>query len=95
MQTFRLDGDYTHLYFRNPERRSDQEELVEIMRILTGSGFVIQKKIMGPDCDLFICEGNGLRFTVCATIDGYGNSVYAEDERTLECLERIFTERTK
>ena len=29
MQTFRLEGDSKHLYFRNLERRSDREELAE------------------------------------------------------------------
>lgn len=53
MQTFRLEGDSKHLYLRNLERRSDREELAEIMQILTANGFEIKDKLTGPDCDLY------------------------------------------
>ena len=49
MQTFRLEGDNKHLYFRNYERRSDRDELAEIMQILTSNGFEVKDKLMGPD----------------------------------------------
>ncbi len=90
MQTFRLEGDNKHLYFRNYERRSGREELAEIMQILTGNGFEVKDKLMGPDCDLYTCQGNGLRFAICANIEGDGSTICVEDEYTLECLERIF-----
>ena len=90
MQAFRLAGDSKHLYFRNLERRSDREELAEIIRILTENGFEIKDKMMGPDCDLYTCQGNGLRFAICASIDGDGSSICVEDELTLEYLEQVF-----
>lgn len=90
MQTFRLEGDSKHLYFRNLERRSDREELAEIMQILTANGFEIKDKLTGPDCDLYTCHGNGLRFAVYANIVGDGSTICVEDEYTLECLEYIF-----
>ena len=90
MKTFRLEGDNKHLYFRNYETRSDREELAEIMQILTSNGFEVKDKLMGPDCDLYTCQGNGLCFAICANIVGDGSTICVEDEYTLECLERIF-----
>ena len=92
MQTFRLEGDNKHLYFRNLERRTDREELAEIIQILTANGFEIKDKLMGPDCDLYTCQGKGLRFAICANIVGDGSTISVEDEHTLECLERVFEE---
>ena len=92
MQTFRLDGDNKHLYFRNLERRSDREELAEIIQIVTDNGFEIKDKLMEPDCDLYTCQGKGLRFAICASIDGDGSSICVEDEQTLEYLEQMFND---
>lgn len=92
MQTFRLDGDNKHLYFKNPKRRSDREELAEIIQILTNNGFEIKDKLMGSDCDLYTCQGNGLRFAICANIVGDSSTICVEDEYTLEYLEKVFAE---
>ena len=91
MQTFRVDGDEKHLYFKNLERRSDREELAEVMQILNENGCVIIDRIMGPDCTLYQCKMNGYRFAVCdASIDGDGTILCVDDLRTMEFLETVF-----
>ena len=91
MQTFRVDGDEKHLYFKNLERRSDREELAEVMKILHDNDCVIIDRMMGPDCTLYQCKMNGYRFAVCdASIDGDGMFLCVDDLRTMEYLEKVF-----
>ena len=91
MQTFRMNGDEKHLYFKNLEHMSDREELVEVMKILHDNECVIIDRIMGPDCTLYQCKMNGYRFAVCdASIDGDGTFLCVDDLRTMEYLESVF-----
>lgn len=91
MQTFRMNGDEKHLYFKNLEHMSDREELAEVMKILHNNECVIIDRIMGPDCTLYQCKMNGYRFAVCdASIDGDGTFLCVDDLRTMEYLESVF-----
>lgn len=93
METIRLAGDDKRLYFKNYERRSDEEEFCEVMHILAYNGCEFREKIMGPDCDLYPCRLNGYRFTVCdASIDGNGTCLCVDDNETMEFLEQLFCE---
>lgn len=91
MQTFRLSGDDKHLYFKNNEGRPEREERAEVMKILTQNGCVIGEKIMGPDCDLYTCRMNELRFAVCVSLED-GVSICVDDIVSLEKLEGLFEE---
>ena len=47
MQTYRIDGDKKHLYFKNIERRSDKEEFSEVMKILHENEAIILDRLAG------------------------------------------------
>ena len=89
MKTYRLNGDDKHLYFQNLKKRTLREELVEVMDILTGQGCVIKDKIAGPDCDLYTCVYNGLRFAISTSQDE-GTSLCVDVPRDLDILEAFF-----
>ena len=89
MKTYRLNGDDKHLYFQNLKKRTAREELVTVMDILTSQGCVIKDKIAGPDCDLYTCTYNGLRFAICTSIDD-GTSLCVDVPRDLDVLENLF-----
>ena len=44
METFRLAGDNNRLYFKNFDRRPDDEEFAEVMKILKEEGAIISDK---------------------------------------------------
>lgn len=92
MQTFRMDGDNNRLYFKNYERRSDEEELQEIMSILKSVNCDIGERYLAPDCDIYKCKFGEMEFTVVSTIDGDGTFLYADDENVLIRLEEFFVE---
>ena len=62
MESFHLGDDRKRLYFRNLERRSDDEEYAEIVSILKEKGCIIGNAVMGPDCDLVHCNYEEIEF---------------------------------
>lgn len=46
-------GDNNRLHFKNHERRPNNEEFAEIMKILKEEGAIIGDKYVAPDCDQF------------------------------------------
>lgn len=52
MEWFHIDGDNKRLYFRNIERKSDDEEFEEIVSALKRKDCKFENSIMGPDCNL-------------------------------------------
>lgn len=97
METFRLAGENNRLYFRNFDRRPDNEERAEVMKILIQEGAIISDKYIAPDCDWYRnCKIGEEIFDIVFTIDGNGTFLYAEKSETLETLERLFeTNRNK
>lgn len=94
MQTYRIDGDKKHLYFKNIERRSDKEEFSEVMKILHENEAIILDRLVGPDCTLYTCKIKEYRFAVCdASIDGDGTFLCVDDLITMEYLEDIFNDK--
>lgn len=85
-----MDGDKKRLYFQNFTSRPDEEERDEILQILKSARCIIGKPFMGPDCDLYECKIDKEDFSIFFTIDGDGTFLYADDETTLEKLEKIF-----
>ena len=79
METFRMAGDNNRLYFKNYERRPDDEEFAEVMKILKEEGAIISDKYIAPDCDWY---------QNCT--DGDGTFLYTESSKTLEVLEHLF-----
>ena len=79
METFRMAGDNNRLYFKNYERRPDDEEFAEVMKILKEEGAIISDKYIAPDCDWYH-----------NCIIGEGTFLYAENTETLVILERLF-----
>lgn len=49
METFRMDGDNNRLYFRNPDRVSDDEEYEQVMSYLKEAGCEIGEPKIAPD----------------------------------------------
>jgi len=93
METFRIAGDDKHLYFKNLEKKSGQEEFRKVMDVLTCNECQIINRISGPDCTLFQCKLGDYRFAVCdASIDGDGTFLCVEDEQTMIFLEELFSE---
>lgn len=89
MRALRLKGDNNHLYFEKNETKSYREELFEIMDTLTSQGCAIKDKIPGPDCDLYTCTYNGLRFAICTATDD-GSCICVDKEADLDVIERLF-----
>ena len=48
-----MAGDNNRLYFKNYERRPDDEEFAEVMKILKEEGAIISDKYIAPDCDWY------------------------------------------
>ena len=90
MESFYLGDDRKRLYFRNLERRSDDEEYAEIVSILKGKGCIIGNAVMGPDCDLVHCNYEEIEFDIVRTIDGDGSFIYCDDETTMKQIEKFF-----
>ena len=91
METFRLAGDNNRLYFKNFDKRPDDEEFAEVMKILKEEGAIISDKYIAPDCDWYQdCKIGEATFDILFTIDGNGTFLYAEKSETLETLERLF-----
>ena len=91
METFRITGDDKHLYFKNLEKRSGQEEFRQVMDVLTRNECQIINRITGPDCTLFQCRLANYRFAVCdASVDGEGTILCVDDEQTMVFLEDLF-----
>lgn len=91
METFRMAGDNNRLYFKNYERRPDDEEFAEVMKILKEEGAIISDKYIAPDCDWYhnCIIGEGV-FDILYSIDGEGTFLYAENTETLVILVRLF-----
>ena len=90
MKPIHNNGDNKRLYFTNYERRSDDEEYLEIVSILKKYNYTINETIIGPDCDLHCCEIGGYSFDIIRTIDGDGTFLYCDDEQGMKYLESIF-----
>lgn len=91
MEIFRMAGDNNRLYFKNYERRPDDEEFAEVMKILKEEGAIISDKYIAPDCDWYqnCTIGEGV-FDILYSIDGDGTFLYTESSKTLEVLEHLF-----
>ena len=90
MKTFQLPEDEQRLYFRNFDRKSDDEEFENIIRILRNANCWLGEPTMGPDADLIpgrILDG---KFSVVRTIDGDGTFIYSEEKTTINLLREIF-----
>ena len=86
-----MAGDNNRLYFKNFDRRPDDEEFAEVMKILKEEGAIISDKYIAPDCDWYQnCKIGEEIFDILFTIDGNGTFLYAEKSETLETLERLF-----
>ena len=91
METFRLAGDNNRLYFKNYDRRPDDEEFAEVMQILKEEGAIISDKYIAPNCDWYQnCKIGEENFDIINTIDGDGTFLYAENSETIETLEALF-----
>lgn len=91
METFRLAGDNNRLYFKNFDRRPDDEEFAEVMKILKEEGAIISDKYIAPDCDWYQnCKIGEETFDIIYTIDGDGTFLYAENSETIEILKSLF-----
>lgn len=90
MKPIHHNGDNKRLYFTNYERRSDDEEYLEIVSILKKYNYTINRTMIGPDCDLHYCEIGGYSFDIIRTIDGDGTFLYCDDEQGMKYLESIF-----
>lgn len=73
------------------DRRPDDEEFAEVMKILKEEGAIISDKYIAPDCDWYqnCTIGEGV-FDILYSIDGDGTFLYTESSKTLEVLERLF-----
>lgn len=78
-----MAGDNNRLYFKNYERRPDDEEFAEVMKILKEEGAIISDKYIAPDCDWYhnCIIGEGV-FDILYSIDGEGTFLYAENTET-------------
>jgi len=90
MKGFHMDGDPVRLYFTNYERRPNEEEFAEIVDILNKHAMNIQKKIMGPDCDLYKCRIKDVEFELIYSIDGDGTFLYCDDSAGMTFLKTLF-----
>ena len=98
METFRLASDNNRLYFKNYEKRLDDEEFTEVMKILKEEGAIISDKYIAPDCDWYQfqnCKIGEENFDILFTIDGNGTFLYAENSETIETLESLFKTNNK
>ena len=48
-----MAGDNNRLYFKNYDRRPDDEEFAEVVKILKEEGAIISDKYIAPDCDWY------------------------------------------
>ena len=86
-----MAGDNNRLYFKNYDRRPDDEEFAEIVKILKEEGTIISDKYIAPDCDWYQnCKIGEENFDILFTIDGNGTFLYAENSGTIETLESLF-----
>lgn len=87
---FSEDFFYKELVYAD-ERRPDDEEFAEVMKILKEEGAIISDKYIAPDCDWYqnCTIGEGV-FDILYSIDGDGTFLYTESGKTLEVLERLF-----
>lgn len=49
-----MTGDNNRLYFKNYERRPDDEEFAEVMKIVKEEGAIISDKYIALDCGIRI-----------------------------------------
>lgn len=87
-----MDNDDKRMYFRNIERRSDEEEFQEIMAILKQSSCTIGKTDICPDCNMIHCEIDGIPFNVITSIDGDGTFIYCDNSEGIKQLEEVFVD---
>lgn len=86
-----MAGDNNRLYFKNYDRRLDDEEFAEVMKILKEEGAIISDKYIAPDCDWYQnCKIGEENFDILFTIDGNGTYLYAENSGMIETLESLF-----
>lgn len=90
MKTIRMNGDNKRLYFQNFSHKPVEEERDEILQILINARCIINKPFMGPDCDLYKCRIDGEDFSIIYSIDGDGTFLFADDEKILIKLKKIF-----
>lgn len=90
MQGFHLSGDLTRLYFTNYERRTDIEELDEILSVLNERKAEQLDHVMGPDCDLYKYKVSGVEFDLIHSIDGDGSFLYCDTVAGMKLLESFF-----
>lgn len=90
MKGFHIEGDPARLDFTNYDLRSDEEEFNEIMSILKKHNMKQLDYIMGPDCDMYECIIDNVKFSFIHTIDGEGSFLYCDDKAGMLFLETLF-----
>ncbi len=90
MEAFYIGKDRKRLYFKNYERRPDDEEFEEVVSILKNNNCEFMKNLVGPDCDICRCKINDMNFDLVRTTDGDGSFLYCEDINVINILKKIF-----
>lgn len=90
MEAFYIDKDRKRLYFKNYERRPDDEEFEEVVSILKNNNCEFMKNLMGPDCDIYRYKINDMYFDLVRTIDGDGSFLYCDDINVMHIIEKMF-----
>lgn len=67
MKAFQISGDENRIYFQNLLRRPGEEELQEVIKILTTSGGRLGKKNEVADVDMYMGSLNGTEFRLLYT----------------------------
>lgn len=92
MKIFHMKHDPDRLYFKNYERRLDDEEFEEVIVILKRNNCKFVDTIMGPDCDIIKCWVENFKFDIIRTIDGEGTFLYCDNKDGMKVLENIFND---
>lgn len=67
MKAFQISGDENRIYFQNLQRRPGEEELQEVIEILTAAGGRLGEKNEAADVDMYIGSLNGIKFRLLYT----------------------------
>lgn len=90
MEALYIGKDRKRLYFKNYERRPDDEEFEEVVSILKNNNCEFMKNLMGPDSDIYRYKINDMYFDLVRTIDGDGSFLYCEDINVMQIIEKMF-----
>lgn len=90
MKTIRMKDDNNRLYFENKERISAEDELKKVLTNLRGRNVKVKKSIMGPAEDVYGCKWGQFEFNLVYTFEE--SFLYADDPKTIDCIERLLQE---